>query len=332
MHGEAATARADGQESALTGRVLERGSKLLVSASGHVPPEKLRLLRAILAHACQNLRDGLFDICEVMFETHLRDIAVRPVEALEMQGADWLVTLCSVRHHNTLSCIGLDAAAANLCIEAFMGGGARGRSLPPPRAWTALDHVLVGQAAGIVAAALQEAFAPSMELAMTTSEIRPGDATEELALEERPVLAAEITLQALEEEGRLVIVLPPSLVTGLRACAVAPEGGAAEPQEAESPWQRELDSQLRSAEVACRAVMDGGEITLREVAGLRRGQVLPLQVTEGMPVRLECDGETLFHCALGQADGMFVLKLLRAAEGSGEFMESMAASGEQGDE
>ena len=101
----------------------DRASALL-AASGQVPPERLRLLRSVFGRFCQILRDELFAVAKVNFETSLKRLEVESVEETGVQGADMLLALCSVKGHNTLSGAAFDFAAVNLIIEAFLGGGA----------------------------------------------------------------------------------------------------------------------------------------------------------------------------------------------------------------
>ncbi len=306
---------------------------LLISAAGHMPPERLRLLQSLFGRICQALRDRFFEIAGVPFEVTLEELDVKQVEQVGMSGPEWLVALCSVERQNTLSCIGLDAGAVNLVIEAFLGGGAQGRSAPPSRDWTPFDQLLAGHAAETVIDVMTDVLAPSVDFVMRMDEIRSADATKELALEERPVLAARLAVQALGEDGTMVVVLPPGLFSSMRICATDATGGESGTNEEANPWTRALDSQLKASEVICRAVLDGGEITLGDVARFRPGQILELDVRSEAPVRLECDGETLFHCDLGQAGGAFVLKLRRPASSEEEFLESvMGAKGTNGDE
>ncbi len=306
---------------------------LLISASGHVPPERLRLLQSLFGRVCQTLRDRFFEIAGVPFEVTLEELDVMPVEQAGMSGAEWLVALCSIERQNTLSCIGLDAGAINLVIEAFLGGGAQGRSAPPPRDWTPFDQLMTGHAAETVIDTMTEVFAPSVDFVMRMDEIRRADAARELTLEERPVLTARLTVQALGDGGTMVVVLPPGLFSSMRLCATDAGSADAVADQEENPWARALDSQLKASEVICRAVLDGGEITLGDVARFRPGQILELDVRSDAPVRLECDGETLFHCDLGQAGGAFVLKLRRPVSSEEEFLESvMGAKGANGNE
>ncbi len=301
----------------------DRASALL-AASGQVPPERLRLLRSVFGRFCQILRDELFAVAKVNFETSLKRLEVESVEETGVQGADMLLALCSVKGHNTLSGAAFDFAAVNLIIEAFLGGGAKGRTLPGPRAFTPFDHLLAGHAAEIAGKALTEAFAPSHEgFSISVDEVRTAESVEELRLEERPVLAAHLELAAMGEAGRCVILLPPGIVSGMSACAVEAAPPASAEEGGDNPWRDVLDGRIRAAEVTCKAVMDGGFITLEDVSRLRPGQILELETREATPVALECNGERLFHCELGQAQGAFTL-LLRAPAGDREdFLQSV---------
>jgi len=306
----------------LTRAEADGGGNPLVSTAGRMPPERLRLLRSLFARICQGLRDRLFGVSGVLFETALEDVSLRRVEEAGLAKAGWLIALCPVERQTALSCIGMDAGAVNLVIEAFLGGGASGRGAVEERKWTAFDRLLAGQAAEVFIAAMEDVLTPSVGLAMKMDEIRPADEIEELLLEERPVLEVRVGLQALGESGQVVIILPSGLFSALNACSAEDSGEGAGPADA-SPWTEELDSRLRASQVPCRAVLDGGEMPLADIARLRPGQVLELGTRGVAPVRLECDGETLFHCDIGQAGGVFTLKLRKPANREAEFLESV---------
>ncbi len=299
------------------------GGNLLISAAGHLPPERLRLLRSLFGRACQALRDRFFETADVLFEVTLEGLEVCQVGETGVSGSQWLVALCSVRHQNTLSCIGLNSGAVNLLIESFLGGGAQGRSAAPPREWTQFDQLMAGHASEIIISTMKEVFAPSIDLEMRMDEIRPADTARELDLEERPLLVARLGVQALGESGEVIVMLPPGVFSSMRICATDAASPEEEGDGEENPWARMLDNQLKASQVVCQAILDGGEITLGDVARFREGQILELDVRSEAPVRLECDGETLFHCDLGQAGGAFTLKLRQPVSGEEEFLETM---------
>ncbi len=305
-----------------------RGRNALLAAAGQMPPERLRLLRSVYGHACQLMRDRFFEAAGVTFGMTLEGLDVAAPARSALEGDGWLLALCAVKGQNTFSCIGLDAAAVNLFIEALLGGGAAGRTEAPQRAFTAFDHLLAGHAAEIVTGALLEAFAPSLEAQITIDEVKAAQEVEELELEERPVLAARLRVEALGEEGMVSILLPPGMFASMRVCALGQVPEAAAEEEGDSPWQETLDRQLRGSLVSCRAMMDGGEMTLGEVARLRPGQILELAPRQGLPVYLECDDKVLYLCRLGQADGVFTLKLQEAADEEVEFLQGVLDAGE----
>ena len=302
---------------------------VLLSAAGHMPPERMRLLTSLFGRLCQALRDNFFEVGGALIETSLKELRVAQVEQASIARPEWLVTLCSIRQQNTLSCIGMDQSAVNLFIEAFLGGGAQERGSAPAREWTQFDHLIAGHAAEVIIATMTEAFSPSVEMQMRMEEIRPAQDTRELTLEERPLLMARLGLQGLGEEGEVCIILPPGLFSGMRPCPLESRP-AEEPEEAESPWSAALNSKLRASEAVCRAVLDGGALTLEEVARLRPGQILELNTRVPAPVRLECDGETLFHCELGQAAGYFVVRLRQPASHEEDFLENVMGAKEAG--
>jgi flagellar motor switch protein FliM len=80
---------------------------------------------------------------------------------------------------------------------------------------------------------------------------------------------------------------------------------------------------VQRTSVTLRAVLEEQLIDLGEVADFHVGQVLELQATPNTPVRLECNGQPLFQCQLGQSAGAYTLRVDDVVDPDQEFINDL---------
>lgn len=74
-----------------------------------------------------------------------------------------------------------------------------------------------------------------------------------------------------------------------------------------SAWSDRMQSSLSAAEVQLRAVMNRPDMPLEQLYSLQVGDVVEFTDPQSSTVLLECDGEPLFDCDVGQKDGYFAV-------------------------
>ena len=118
---------------------------------------------------------------------------------------------------------------------------------------------------------------------------------------------AKILIQALDIGGQMFVVIPQPALTPIRqqlSRDLSSDGSASDPR-----WQKMMRAGVERAEVNAFAILDETSLTLGEVSDWRVGDLLPLKAAAGARVRLECKGQSLFWCELGQARGHYTLTM-----------------------
>ena len=74
---------------------------------------------------------------------------------------------------------------------------------------------------------------------------------------------------------------------------------------------------MEKAEVTAFAILDETSLTLGDVSDWRVGDLIPLKAAADTKIRLDCKGQSLFWCELGQAKGHYTLKMADRVDNRG---------------
>jgi len=135
------------------------------------------------------------------------------------------------------------------------------------------------------------------------------------------VAVARYRLEAGKCKGELRIAIPDAVLTALKpAFARQPlgDGGTADPA-----WTQQIHTEINRTRLTMRAVLEERQRPLAEIASLRAGQVLPLQATARSGIRLDCNGEPLVWCEMGQSNGKYTVRVHGFVDREQEFMEGL---------
>ena len=86
-----------------------------------------------------------------------------------------------------------------------------------------------------------------------------------------------------------------------------------------------MQSEVSRTAVSLKAVLEERTVDLGDVAAFEVGQVIELQATPRSLVRLECNGQALFRCHLGQSQGAYMLRVEDVIDEEQEFIDDLAA-------
>ena len=220
--------------------------------------------------------------------------------------------------------VSLDHDFVQLVIE-LMCGGLCNEALPSaPRAGTSIDRQFARVALTLLASVIEKecmsfGLGP-VALGQVESKLDP------LVLGKRNARVAVATL-AVECRGRraeLRIAFPQTIVGRFKPDSLP---ASAEPLAAGDPaWTEHFQAEIRRTAIRLDAFLDGGSLTLGEVAALRPGQILALPKTALSRCELRNDGKLLFHCELGQADGRYSLRIDDVSPGEGSLDPAKAGA------
>lgn len=135
------------------------------------------------------------------------------------------------------------------------------------------------------------------------------------------VATARYRLETASSGGELRVAIPDAVLTALKpAFARPPPGGIG---SADPAWSRQIHSEIKRTRLSMRAILEERQRPLAEVAALQVGQVLPLQATPRSSLRLDCNGEPLLWCEMGQSNGNYTVRVQGFVDREQEFMDGL---------
>ena len=218
--------------------------------------------------------------------------------------------------------VGADAAFVNAALDAALGADGTepaGTERAPTRIGLRLAGTIFRQVIDELRSSLDGNFA-ALELdRIDTAANLPAPAhPEELSV------VAKFGLATLERAGEMFVVLPQSAlqVAGPGAAPAAAKGGVG---AGDRGWKARIEQEVQRTEVTLHAVLDERELTLGDIAALRVGQVLPLKATPRSNVRVVCNDQTMFWCELGQAEGVYTLRIRDFPDQEREMLDAITS-------
>jgi flagellar motor switch protein FliM len=215
----------------------------------------------------------------------------------------------------------LDRAFVYTLLETMFGGDSAEPPLESQRPYSKIEKRLVELTCEYVASALKSCFAGIADSAFTYQRIEERGDYGFLGKRTSQAVAARIALKALGRSGTMLIVIPQAALTpALPNLARDP---SAEPVNPDTDWTKQFESEVGRATVALRAIIEGRDLTLGEIASFQVGQIIPLPTLAQNRVRLESNGKSVFWCQLGQADGFYTLRIESAVDEEQEFINDI---------
>jgi len=193
----------------------------------------------------------------------------------------------------------LDRALGYAVVDLLLGGRRAGTSNPvegrPP---TSIDRALIERFVGLVLTALEQAFEPVAPVRFTLERI---ETDPRFATVTRPTSGCFLATFRIALDGRsgtLALLVPFATLEPFRE--QLRETATGERLGGDPIWERHWASRIWVTEVELEAVLDQRITTLREIAELRVGEVLPLEARPDSPVLLRCAGVPILKGRLGR--------------------------------
>jgi flagellar motor switch protein FliM len=203
--------------------------------------------------------------------------------------------------------IGIDRRFVFSLLEALFGGSGTELPFENTRDFTVLETQIGKEVLSIATRALEESFAPVTKVIFEMDRLETMLEFSLLGQNNMPAIVAQILFQVMDNGGRMFVLIPQPALYPIRK--VLERERASVVTSNDPRWTRQMQSGIARAEVILQAVLEGPDMTLGEVAALKRGQILQLDATMHSPLTLECENEPLFICRLGQFQGNFTVSL-----------------------
>lgn len=251
----------------------------------------------------------------------VRDIANGPAGDLIDIGQPCVTNVLKAENWDAAILAGMPRSSVFIVVELLFGGGRTDQGSAVDRDCTKVELAAAELVFRHLAAVLQSSFAP-----IADPGVEPGVCSGEIMLDSlgertEPVVLVQLSCQVAELKFDVFVGFAQQTITAVGdVFKSVPD----DPAETIDPrWSEHFDRQSRRADVNLSAIMDGGDMTLDDLSRLQVGQVLELKATANSLIKVDCSGQALLWCRLGQSDGSFVLRVEQFANAEQDLMDEL---------
>ena len=199
----------------------------------------------------------------------------------------------------------LDPKLVFSVVDSFFGGNGRFHTKIEGRDFTPTEHRIIRMLLDLIFADLHEAWKPVLDVRFEyiNSEVNPQFANIVSPSEVVVVTTFHIDLEA--GGGDMHLCLPYAMVEPIRELLDA--GVQSDRGDRDERWETALREELMSAEVELSSVLAEAQISMQELANLKKGDVIPLDIPE--LVEVFASEVPIFKGMLGVSEGNYAIKV-----------------------
>lgn len=194
-----------------------------------------------------------------------------------------------------------------LVVDNMFGGDGRFHSRVEGRDFTPTEQRIIQGMLGVVFAEYARAWAPVFKIEMEYVRSEMNSQFANIATPSEIVISASFSLEFGGSQADMHICFPYSMVEPIRDLLYSTMQSDHLTQD--NRWIKLLTRQLQSAEVELVCNLGSADVTLRDIADLRVGDVIPLTVPERL--HGEVDGIPVLELSYGRQGGHYAVKVER---------------------
>lgn len=314
---------ADGElkPAALRGKQGHAISDKLLEAAG-ITVDRLPMLHVIFDRVATYCADGLRQLSASPSYFSVSNIeSGRIGDILEFYESNAVAAMFHAVEWDTRILVGFDRDFIFTMVEVLFGSDGAEPPVDEERAFSNIEMRVAETLFAEAGKALGSAFAP---VARSSFKLERMETRMDFAIIGRRnnmSVVAKLLIQALGRGGEMFVIIPQSALSPMRqnlAHVLSGDGGGVDPR-----WTRQMEAEVRRTRVDLTAILEERMITLGDVARLEVGQILELQATPQTPVRLQCNGQPLYSCRLGQSGGVYTLRIEDEIDPQQEFIDAL---------
>jgi flagellar motor switch protein FliM len=294
-------------------------------ASGAKFADRLPMLRIVLERAAAACTEELGKMVRPPVALSIERVMSGPAVAMlsPYDDGQCLVGVLDAPGWNSRVMVCADRGAVFAIVEALLGSDGSEPPFSDPRPHSKIEVRLVRLLFESVGRALEQAFEPIAATAFEAGEIGERVDFDAIGRRNNAVVLVRLRLEVLKRGGEILIAVPQAVLNPMReALSVVPEPEIA---VADPRWSRQIQTEITRTSVRLTAVLDERMASLSEIAGLKVGQILPLNATPQSRVRVESNGEPLLSCQIGKSNGVYTLRVEGYIDKEQEFIDGLLA-------
>ena len=296
-------------------------SDRLLDAAG-ITIDRLPMLHVVFDRVATYCADGLRRLSASPSYFSVSNIeGGRMGDVLEAYESNAVAGMYHAVDWDTRILVGFDRDFIFTMVEVLFGSDGSEPPVNEERAFSNIEMRVAQSLFEEAGKALQAAFAPVSRTSLKLERVETRMDFAIIGRRNNQAVVAKILIMALGRGGEMFVIIPQSALSPMRrslAHVVSSDVGPADPR-----WSKQMQNEVQRTSVTLRAVLEEQLIDLGEVADFHVGQVLELQATPNTPVRLECNGQPLFQCQLGQSAGAYTLRVDDVVDPDQEFINDL---------
>jgi len=190
-------------------------------------------------------------------------------------------------------------------VDNYFGGDGRFHTKIEGRDFTQTEMQVIQSVLQIIFKVLQEAWSPVLKVNFEyiTSEVNPHFAN--VVSPSEVVVVSTLHIELDNGGGDLHITMPYSMIEPIRDQLDA--GVQSDTSDQDDRWIKSLREEIENAPIIISSTLTQTEISLRELRGLKAGDVIPVDIPE--TVSANVDGVPVFRGQLGISRGNHAVKV-----------------------
>ncbi|MDR3395678.1 MAG: flagellar motor switch protein FliM [Parasulfuritortus sp.] len=273
---------------------------------------RMPTLEIINERFARNFRIGLFNLIR-----RTAEISVGPVSVIKYSEfvRNLIVpTNLNLVHMHPLRGTALfvfDPNLVFLVVDNLFGGDGRYHMRVEGRDFTLAEQRIIRKMLDVVFEEYGKAWEPLFPVTLEYVRSEMNTQFANIATPTEVVVVTTFNIELGTSGGDFHICMPYSMIEPMRDQLTSTM--QADRAEADERWVTEMSLQVQDAEVELVAHLGQAAITLRQIMGLKAGDVISLDLPDA--VVAEVDGVPLFECHYGQKNGQLALKVERVLQG-----------------
>jgi flagellar motor switch protein FliM len=275
--------------------------------------------RVMAEHALPLLRKALAGEigAPVALDLHAVEVS-RVAEARSSAGETFAMVVVASPESSDAMTMVIDAPAIAVMVCALFGGDP---DLPVPPIERGLSQIEMDVATLVfqeIAQAMNGAGQRSLDLRLPVQRAMSGPEAKRRTLRDGPAVRIVFGLSTPTDTGTVTVTIPQRVLLASRGA-----GADRDADHAATDWRQRFSEEVMRSTVALEATMPLGRLTLGQIAGLEKGQVIELEETARSQALLSARNKTLFVCEFGKLGHNYTVRIAHPYDAGQDFIDRL---------